>query len=73
MPNVSLVTGDINNDNALTILDYNVLIDCYSDLLPARNCSDQNKKASADLSDDGAVNASDYNLFLRELSVVSGE
>lgn len=72
LPNVTLITGDINNDNSLSISDYNVLLDCYSDLLPARNCSDQNKKMSADLSDDGSVNASDYNLFLRELSVVSG-
>lgn len=72
-PNVTLVTGDSNNDNSLTILDYNIIIDCYSDLLEAKNCSDSNKKASADLSDDGNVNADDYNLFLRELSVVSGD
>lgn len=73
IPAISLTTGDIDNNNALTIADYNVLIDCYSDLLPAEDCADQNKKTSADLSDDGAVNANDYNLFLRELSVVSGD
>lgn len=36
---VALVAGDINNDNRLDILDYNLLLDCYSDLLPAANCS----------------------------------
>lgn len=73
IPEISLTTGDIDNDNALTILDYNILVDCYSDLLPARNCDDATKKQSADLSDDGNVNANDYNLFLRELSVASGD
>jgi hypothetical protein len=72
MPNVSLTTGDINNDNAITISDYNILIGCYSDLLPAKNC-DTAKKAASDLSSDNNVNADDYNLFLRELSVVTGE
>ena len=72
MPSVTLTTGDINNDNAITINDYNILIGCYSDLLPAKNC-DTAKKAAADLTSDNNVNADDYNLFLRELSVVTGE
>lgn len=72
MPAVSLITGDIKADNMLTIQDYNVLIGCYSDLLPAKDC-DEAKKSSADISDDGKVNQDDYNLFLRELSVVFGE
>ena len=73
IPPVSLVTGDINNDNLLSISDYNLLIDCYSDLSPAKNCSDQIKKRASDLTDDGAVNQFDYNLFLRELSVQTGQ
>lgn len=73
IPTFSLVTGDIDGDNKITLTDYNMLIDCYSDLLPAKNCDDINKKLIADLSDDGEVNADDYNLFLRELSVVSGD
>jgi len=73
LPLVTLSTGDSNNDNKLNTADYNIISDCYSDLLPAKNCSDAAKKTSADLSDDGNVNSSDYNLFLRELSEFSGD
>ncbi len=72
MPPVTLVVGDINEDNTISITDFNLLIDCYSDLLPAKNCN-ATKKLAADISDDGKVNANDYSLFLRELSTVSGE
>lgn len=66
---IALVSGDTNNDGKLSIDDYNIIIDCYSDLAPAKNCSETSKKLNADLSDDGRVNQDDYNLFLRELSV----
>ncbi|MBI2621264.1 MAG: hypothetical protein HYW63_01290 [Candidatus Levybacteria bacterium] len=71
-PVAFLIAGDVNNDNSLSILDYNLIMDCYSDLLPAKNC-DTTKKDQADLSDDGRVDFDDYNLFLRELSVQRGE
>jgi hypothetical protein len=70
---ISLTTGDANNDNTLSILDYNMLLDCFSDISPAKNCNDANKKLATDFTDDGKVNQFDYNLFLRELSVQSGE
>lgn len=73
IPTISLVNGNSNNDNALTILDYSLILDCYSDLLAPKNCSDSLKKSKADISDDGKVNQDDYNLFLRELSIVSGD
>lgn len=68
-----LTTGDTDGDNKLSILDYNMISDCFSDLLPARNCTDANKKLATDITDDGNVNQFDYNLFLRELSVQSGQ
>lgn len=71
VPTTSLVTGDINNDNALNILDYNILIDCYSDNTPPRSCTDS-KQNAADLNDDGMVNQLDYNLFLREITTQVG-
>lgn len=72
LPVTTLITGDINNDNVINIVDYNILLGCYSDLLPATNCTTGNK-ALADINDDGSVNAFDYNLFLRELTNVQGD
>lgn len=72
LPSVTLIGGDANNDNALNILDYNTLLDCYSELAPARNC-DPTKLIQTDFNDDGLVNQFDYNFFLRELSVQTGQ
>lgn len=71
VPSVTLAAGDINGDNTIDIRDYNVLLGCYGDLLPAVDCTDENKLL-ADLTDDGPVNQFDYNLFLREIAVQSG-
>lgn len=62
-----LVVGDSNNDNHINILDYNMLLDCYSSIEPAKNCN-PTKFSETDLNDDGQVNQFDYNLLLRELS-----
>ncbi len=70
---VALVSGDVNNDNRLDILDYNILYGCYtSDLMPTpKNCNETNA-VKTDLNDEGKVNLFDLNLFIRELSVQSG-
>jgi hypothetical protein len=73
IPLTSLIAGDVNDDNLINILDFNLISDCYSDLAPARNCTDPTKKQQTDITDDGAVNQFDYNLFIRELSVRQGE
>lgn len=71
MPEVQMVAGDVNSDNAINILDYNLLVGCYSDLLPAVSCTDETK-LTTDLNDNGSVNQFDYNLFLREITVQTG-
>lgn len=70
---IPLVAGDVNNDNKLNILDYNSILDCYSDLSAAANCSAAEKSVKTDLNDDNAVNQVDYNLFLREISTQPGQ
>jgi hypothetical protein len=72
MPQTTLINGDINNDNAINIIDYDILLGCYSDFLPAESCTPA-QKVQADLTDDGSVNQFDYNLFLRELSNIGGQ
>ena len=67
----TLVAGDINNDNTLSILDYNIFIGCYTDFLAATSCTPEQQVAT-DLNDDGVVNEDDYNLFLRELAAQQG-
>ncbi len=72
LPKANFIAGDINNDNKLDIVDYNTLIGCYSDLSAPTSCNDTQNKTASDLNDDGTVNQFDYNLFLRELAVQSG-
>lgn len=64
-----LTAGDTNLDGILDNQDYYVISDCYSELLPAKNCNDASKKLNADISDDGKVNNDDYGLYIRERSV----
>lgn len=73
LPEVALITGDSNSDNKLNIIDYNMLLDCYSDLAPATACDDPTKKVATDANDDASVNQIDYNLFLREISTQPGQ
>ncbi len=73
LPNAVFIAGDVLHDNQLDIRDYNSLIDCYSDLLPATACTDLQKKNASDLNDDGSVNQFDYNLFLREIATQPGQ
>lgn len=72
IPSVTLVNGDVNNDNQINIVDYNIIVGCYSDLLPAVDCN-PTKKDQSDLNDDGNVNQFDYNLFVRELTNIGGQ
>lgn len=72
LPEVSLRVGDINGDNKVNIVDYDILMGCYSDTLPAASCTPANKLL-ADLTDDGNVNQYDYNIFLRALQTQGGQ
>ncbi|HVZ58462.1 MAG TPA: SdrD B-like domain-containing protein [Patescibacteria group bacterium] len=69
---VHLIAGDVDGDNALTILDYDLISGCFSDIEAPVSCTTDNK-IKTDLNDDGVVNQIDYNLFLRELSVQNGD
>lgn len=78
------VIGDVNGDNKLDILDYNTIRDCvFSDnSLPTDNpnskfnsqeCKNHPERANTDLDDNGIVDLSDYNLYLRSLEIQLGD
>ncbi len=81
---ITLIAGDVIGDlnssdasirqsyNTLNILDYNMLMNCYSDFAPAISCTPA-QKLLTDLNDNGTVNQFDYNLFLREITVQNGQ
>jgi len=80
-----LITGDINGDNVINVLDYNILFDCgYGaiDALPIidpdsnfhkKTCKSHPENKYADLNDNGTIDSTDYNLFIRELSTGFGQ
>jgi len=81
----TLVNGDTDNNNSLDILDYGALLDCgYGDLDPlpisdptstfnSTACQAHITPENADLNDDGTINRNDFNLFIREIAVQSGD
>jgi hypothetical protein len=85
VPPVNLVAGDILDQNVLNILDYNALLDCgYGQINPlpiadpnatfnSPACQVHKPVQNIDDNDDGIVNSTDYNLWLRELSVQYGQ
>ena len=66
---VTLVSGDLNEDNQMTIEDYNAMISCYK-LLPS--CSNS-MNTKSDLNDDGAIDIDDINIMQRAFSTGKGE
>ena len=71
---ITLVAGDIDNNNQLDLFDYQILSACYGDFTtpdPAK-CSTVQKHA-ADINNDGSVNYIDLNYFIRELAVQAGD
>lgn len=62
---VNLITGDVNNDNRLDILDYNALAGCFGAKQQSATCTEP---VRSDLDDDGKVDGIDYNIFIREIS-----
>jgi hypothetical protein len=78
IPRIVVFLGDIDGNNLADLTDYNLLIGCYSELQPPKSCATKDlpgtvHEPTADLNDDGMVNAVDYNLLLRIFSVRPGD
>ncbi|MCL5439280.1 MAG: hypothetical protein M1268_04865 [Patescibacteria group bacterium] len=82
-PVVNLTAGDVNGDDKIDILDYNIMISCLEGKQNSQECGAN--RENADLDDDDPtqygtggtaepdVDIDDYNLFLRNLSVQRGD
>jgi hypothetical protein len=68
---LDVISGDADDDNKRTILDYNLIISCYSFPGFPSSCNDADRIAT-DVNDDDNNDESDQNLFIRELQVSSG-
>lgn len=85
IPNVTnLIAGDINGDNKLDILDYNILSACIDSSLPisdpkskfnsvrCKGFGGQNVDlTNADINDDGFTDQIDYNILIRNINFTS--
>jgi len=79
LPSLFMTTGDINLDNRINILDYNLLRTCYGSKMSTDICKQtpqyfaEPNNPLADLNDDGVVDGIDYNLFIRSLATKEGD
>jgi hypothetical protein len=72
LPVFDLTSSDVDNDNALTILDYNQIITCYRFPNGTNPCSDTDV-AAVDNDDNGVIDEFNINLFVRDVSSLQGD
>jgi len=68
LPTVSLLVGDITQDNHIDVFDYNMLMSCFENTEANAFCGDPDKQP-ADLNDDGRVNQADFQLLINEIAL----
>ncbi|HEX8965373.1 MAG TPA: beta-N-acetylhexosaminidase [Patescibacteria group bacterium] len=70
LPPITLVAGDMIENNSISIVDYNILLSCFGSKALEGGCLN---KQAADLNDDGYIDGVDYNLLLREMPATGGQ
>ena len=66
LPQVTLIQGDITEDNVLDLNDYNLALTCFQD----KNCQ---TASMIDFNDDGKTDVIDYNLLLQNFLRQAGD
>lgn len=66
LPAVQYITGDLDQNNELNLLDYNTLLSCFG----TKQCG---KKEQADLNIDGIVDEKDLNILLANFAKRAGD
>jgi Dockerin type I domain len=64
-PTMTPISGDVDGNNVVNILDYNDLMSCYGSKANTPSCQ---YKTTSDLNDDGSIGGVDYNIILRAFS-----
>lgn len=72
VPVSNLVSSDVDKDNRLTILDYNMIITCYTFIGDPAKCA-PGDAVEVDVNDDAKNDEFDENLFRRDLIVQYGQ
>lgn len=57
---VTLVSGDLNNDNRINIQDFSILISCFG----SRQCRPEIRKTLSDFNGDGRISGIDYSRLI---------
>ena len=65
---LTLVPGDLNQDNNLNMSDHSIFVGCYGE----KECPAENKTRS-DFNDDGVIDGKDYNILIRSFAIRSGD
>lgn len=68
---VSLIVGDVNNDNKIDALDFGIQRNCFGSMANSPTCG--SFKTVADLDDNGIIDEVDINLFVRSISTQVGD
>lgn len=70
LPVVTVVPGDVLNQDVLNIQDYNAFL---SDILACNDVQNCPDLSIIDLNNDGVANATDYNILLQSFATVQGQ
>lgn len=73
LPVFDLTSSDADDDNLLTILDYNQIISCYTYPNQKNSSCMVDERLAADTDDNGKTDEFDINLFVRDISVLQGD
>lgn len=68
LPALTLVPGDINQDNNLNMSDHSIFVGCYGE----KECPAA-EKTKSDFNDDGVIDGKDYNILIRSFAIRQGD
>jgi hypothetical protein len=65
---LTLIPGDLNQDNSLDMSDHSIFVGCYGE----KECPAA-EKTKSDFNDDGVIDGKDYNILIRSFAIREGD